>query len=161
MIGLYPLNNATSPVEPFDEVLSFFSSASDVIATTLPNFVLPTPTFSTPLYIFNTSVPAPAGEIVASGLATSTYSAALGTHHVNATAIPTLTPSPTLATFLITDPAGHIVTSVSTASLESVTLGQPPGWNAATGFLVLPGRAALFACALPFLISFVATFQLS
>ncbi|TCD61595.1 hypothetical protein EIP91_008181 [Steccherinum ochraceum] len=161
MIGLYPLNNATAPAQPFDEVLSFFSTASETIATTLPNFPIPTPSFTTPLYAFNTSVPAPAGEIVSSGLATSTYSAALGTHHANATAISFITPSPTLATFLITDPAGHTFTSVSTAAQESVTLGQPPGWSAASVGLAFPGRMALVGCALSFIVSFVATFHLS
>lgn len=161
MIGLYPLNNATAPAQPFDEVLSFFSTASETIATTLPNFPISTPSFTTPPYAFNTSVPAPAGEIVSSGLATSTYSAALGTHHANATAISFITPSPTLATFLITDPAGHTFTSVSTAAQESVTLGQPPGWSAASVGVVFPGRMALVGCVLSFVVSFVATFHLS
>ncbi|KAH8100850.1 acid protease [Cristinia sonorae] len=161
MIGLYPLRNATAPVQPFGEVQMFFSIASETVATTLPNFPLSTPSFTTPPYIFNSSVPAPVGEIVSSGLATSTYSAALGVHRPNATAIPTITPSPTLATFLITDPAGHIVTSISTALQASITLGQPPGWSGASMAMLFPGRTALFQCILPLLLSFLATFHFS
>ncbi|THH22134.1 hypothetical protein EUX98_g8242 [Antrodiella citrinella] len=161
MIGLYPLNNATAPVETFEEVVSFFSTASETVATNLPDFPLATPSFTTPAYAFNTSVPAPAGEVVASGLATSTYSAALGTHHANLTSIPTITPSPTLATFLITDPAGHTVTSISTAAQQSITLGRPPGWNGASMPVMFPGRAALLSCVLSFLISCIATFHFS
>lgn len=129
MVGFYPLRNASAPPETPDVISSFFSSVSATIATTLPNFVLPTPSFTTPPYAFNTSFSAPAGKIVSSGLATSTYSAALGTHHLNVSAIPTVSPSPTLATFILTDAAGHVSTSISTAVLPSVTLGAPPGWS--------------------------------
>ncbi|KAK7690712.1 hypothetical protein QCA50_005811 [Cerrena zonata] len=127
MIGFYPLRNTSDPVESPTEVSAFFSSISHTISTTLPNFPLPTPTFTTPAYIFNTSISAPAGKIVSSGLATSTYSPVLGTHHLNASAIPTVTPSPTLQTFILTDASGHVSTSVSVA--PSVTLGAPPGWT--------------------------------
>ncbi|OCH95384.1 acid protease [Obba rivulosa] len=129
MIGLYPLNNASAPIESPEAVASFFSSASATVATTLPNFVLSTPSFTTPPYAFNTSVTAPPGLIVSSGLATSTYSPVLNTRHLDATALPTLSPSPTLFTLIQTNSAGQIVTSVSTALAPSVTLGQPPGWT--------------------------------
>lgn len=132
MIGLYPLRNATTPVETPDEVSSFFSSASATVATVLPNFVLSTPTPTTPPYAFNTSIPARVGEIVSSGLAVSTYSAVLNTRHPNATAIPTVSPSPTLVTFIITS-NGQVVTSISTAASPSVTLGAPPGWSLSSG----------------------------
>ncbi len=128
MIGLYPLRNATAPVESPDEVASYFSSASATVATVLPNFLLSTPSPTTPPYAFNTSVRAPVGKIVSSGLATSTYSAVLGTRPSNATAIPTVSPSPTLFTFILTS-NGQLVTSVSTAAAPSITLGAPPGWN--------------------------------
>jgi len=129
MIGLYPLNNASAPVEPPEAVASFFSTASATVATALPNFVLSTPSFTTPPYAFNTSVKAPPGLIVSSGLAASTYSAVLNTRHPDATALPILSPSPTLFTFIQTNPAGQLVTSVSTATPPSITLGEPPGWT--------------------------------
>ena len=132
MIGLYPLNNASDPVESPEELQSYFSAVSTVVPTTLPNFFVSTPTFSTPPYTFNASVTAPPGEIVASGLATSTYSPVLETHHLNASALSYLSPSPTLFTFLLTNPAGEVSTSVSTATQPSVTLGAPPGWTGNT-----------------------------
>ncbi|KAI0359850.1 acid protease [Trametes cingulata] len=130
MVGLYPLSNASTPTEPAASISAFLASASATVATTLPNFLVPTPSFTTPPYTFNTSVSAPPGEIVRSGLATSTYSALLGAKHMNATALPTITPSPTVVTFILTDMSGHTVTSVSTASQPSITLGVPAGWKA-------------------------------
>lgn len=147
MIGLYPLRNASAPVQSPDEVASYFSSVSGTVTTILPNFLLPTPSPSAPPYIFNASVAALAGEIVASGLATSTYSPALLTHHVNPTAIPTVSPSPTLMTFIFTT-NGELVTSVSTVPMPSITLGTPPGWtNAGTRSLddVLVSLSVLLA----------------
>ena len=145
MIGLYPLANTTvsATPEPVSVVSEFFASYSATVGTTLPNFLLPTPTFSTPTYAFNTSVHATPGELVRTGLATSTYVPLLGgaggTRHRNATALPTITPSPTVVTFVITDTSGHTHTSVSTASQVSVTLGVPAGWKASGA---RPGRAA-------------------
>ncbi|EKM58381.1 uncharacterized protein PHACADRAFT_252655 [Phanerochaete carnosa HHB-10118-sp] len=130
-IGLFALRNASAPVESPQAVASFLSAASATIDTALPNFVLPTPSPTAPPYAFNTSFSTQAGEIVSSGLAASTYSPAIGTHHVNATAIPTLSPSPTLVTFILTSD-GQLVTSVSTAASPSVTLGAPPGWTNAS-----------------------------
>ncbi|KAI0775198.1 acid protease [Trametes elegans] len=129
MIGFYPLANATAPVESASAVSAFFASYSATVGTTLPNFVLATPSQTTPPYTFNASITATAGEIVKSGLATSTYSALLGSNHPNATALPTITPTPTVATFILTDTSGHTLTSVSTASQPSVTLGVPAGWT--------------------------------
>ncbi|EMD34064.1 hypothetical protein CERSUDRAFT_117574 [Gelatoporia subvermispora B] len=142
MIGLYPLNNASAPVESPDAVASFLSSASATVATTLPNFVFSTPSFTTPPYAFNTSVKAPPGLIVSSGLATSTYSPVLNTRHPDATALPIVSPSPTLFTLIQTNANGQIITSISTASAPSITLGEPPGWTSgasriSTGFPVV------------------------
>ncbi|KAI0661740.1 acid protease [Cubamyces menziesii] len=145
MVGLYPLANSTTSAtpEPISVVSEFFASYSATVGTTLPNFLLPTPTFSTPTYAFNTSVRATPGELVRTGLATSTYVPLLGgaggTRHRNATALPTITPSPTVVTFVITDTSGHTHTSVSTASQVSVTLGVPAGWKASGA---RQGRAA-------------------
>lgn len=125
MIGLYPCNNASAPVQPFSVVES---SLSATIATTLPNFVLSTPTYTTPSYAFNTSVPAVYGEIVQSELATSTYSPLMGTLAVNATALPQVTG---VYTLFVTNSNGAVVTSTSHISQPSVTLGVPPGWSSA------------------------------
>ena len=130
MIGFYPMSNATTLNETTAEIASFLAANSATQATTLPNFLLSTPTsFTTPTYTFNTSIAATVtpGQLVPSALATSTYSALLQSKHRNLTALATLLPSPTLQTFVITDTSGHTVTSVSTAA--SVTLGVPPGWT--------------------------------
>ncbi|KAI0833486.1 acid protease [Trametes gibbosa] len=131
MVGFYPLANTTAPVTPESaaSVASFLASYSATVATTLPNFLLPTPSPTVPAYTFNTSVPASRGEVVRSGLATSTYKPLLAAKHSNATALPAITPSPTVATFIITDTSGHTLTSVSTAPQVSVTLGVPEGWT--------------------------------
>ncbi|KAG2157883.1 acid protease [Suillus bovinus] len=129
MIGLYPYNNASAPVQPFSVVESSLSSESATVATTLPNFVLSTPSYTTPPYAFNTSVPAVYGEIVQSELATSTYSPLIGTLSVNATALPQVTGAYTL---FVTNSNGAVVTSTSHISQPLVTLGVPPGWNSAT-----------------------------
>ncbi|KAF9468109.1 aspartic peptidase A1 [Collybia nuda] len=129
MIGLYPLRNATDKPETTDSVASILSSISATVATTIPNFLLPTPTFTTPAYAFNTSVSAAIGGIVSSGLAPSTYRPILG--NLNVSAIPTISPSPTLVTLVVTDGSGAIATSIQSMAAVSVTLGVPPGWNAA------------------------------
>jgi len=160
MIGLFPLHNISDPIESQDTINSYFSTASATIATTLPNFLLPTPSFSTlPSYLFNTSIPASQGEIVSSGLATSTYSPVLDTHHLNATALATLSPSPTLFTLVVTDGAGHVETSVSTASVPTVTLGTPPGWTSSSGAVnPLTSSMDFLGCFLLFFVLFCSNF---
>jgi hypothetical protein len=130
MIGLYPLRNATDVPETPSAVSSILSSLSATVATTLPNFPLSTPSYTTPAYAFNTSVPAQAGKIVSSGLATSTYSPIVQHSVFNVSALPTVSPSPTVFTFMLTDASGLIHTSTSTRSVPSVVLGVPPGWSA-------------------------------
>ncbi|KAM5535927.1 hypothetical protein V8D89_010367 [Ganoderma adspersum] len=127
MIGFYPLSNATAISQTPAQVLSFLSSASATVPTTLPNFLLSTPSYSTPSYTFNASLAASAtpGKIVMTGLATSTYSPLLNALDRNATAIRTLTPSPSVLTLILTDTSGHTVTTTSTASQRSITLGLP------------------------------------
>lgn len=148
MIGFFAHNNASAPVQSPSVVSSYFSSASATVDTTLPNYLLATPTYSTPAYIFNTSVPAPPGLIVSSGLATSTYSAVLDTQSINVTAIPTVDPSPTLFTFFITY-SGSVSTSISTVPQPSITLGEPPGWSSSATSVRVPLRVVLFSvCAL-------------
>lgn len=132
MIGLYSLQNATNVSESSDSVSAFFSSISATVATTLPNFLLSTPSYPTPSYGLNASVIAPTGGIVATALATSTYSAIFG-KSINVSAIPTISPTPTLATFIITYASGLVSTSVSVQ--PSITLGVP-GWNAGSALRV-------------------------
>ncbi len=158
MIGFYPLSNATTISQTPQQVLSFLSSASAAVPTTLPNFLISTPTYSTPPYTFNASLAASAtpGKVVPTGLATSTYSPLLNALDRNATAIRTLTPSPTVLTLILTDTGGHTVTTTSTASERSVTLGLP-GSDLSNGALAVSARrhhsgavlfAAVLACAL-------------
>jgi len=127
MIGLYRLENTTTIAETPESLASFLSSASATIATTLPNFPLATPSPTTPLYTFNTSVPAPIGEIVFSDLATSTYSPIVGVSFFNASALPTISPTPLLATLVLTNSAGVLTTSIETLAPSSIILGVPPG----------------------------------
>ena len=129
MIGFYPLSNSTTLTESEADVSVFLASYSATVATTLPNFLISTPTYTTPAYTFNTSVTATAGRVARTGLGTSTYSALLNSRHMNVSAIPTLTPSPTVATLIITDTSGHTVTTTSTAAHRSITLGVPQGWQ--------------------------------
>lgn len=148
LIGLYSLHNSTDTPDTPDSLASVLSSLSATVATTLPNFPLATPTYTTPAYAFNTSVSHAAKGIVTSGLATSTYQPIIGLQSMfNATALPALTPSPTLVTLVVTNSAGFIVTSTSTFTDPEVTLGVPPGWNAGS---VL--RTSFFAVAVPGLV---------
>ncbi|KIJ62783.1 hypothetical protein HYDPIDRAFT_113882 [Hydnomerulius pinastri MD-312] len=128
MVGLYPRSNQSTLVESPSAVSSFFSAASATVATTLPNYIMSTPTFTTPPYAFNTSVPANFGEIVDSELATSTYKPVIGTPGVEATALPKVSDAYTL---VVTDAMGDVVTSTYHISQPSVVLGLPPGWSGA------------------------------
>lgn len=156
MIGLYSLNNGANSTETPAVVASFLSSESATIATTLPNFVMPSPTYTTPPYGFNSSIPAPVGGIVPSGLATSTYSPILGLSVFNVTALPTISPLPTLMTLIITNSYGQLTTSISTDAMAAVTLGVPPGWNGC-GTLRAPG---FFAIIMPCFISVWTSFYI-
>ncbi|KAJ6531759.1 aspartic peptidase domain-containing protein [Mycena capillaripes] len=135
-IGFYALNNATETVEA-TAVAAFLSSVSATVTTTLPNFLLSTPIFPTPSYAFNSSIKASTGGIVTSALATSTYSAIFGDKLVNVTSLPAITPAPTITLVTLTDAQGVVTTSTSTL-VAAITLGVPPGWNAATGIRVPP-----------------------
>jgi len=128
MIGLYPLLNSSAPVESPAFVSSFFSAASATVATMLPNYILPTPTFTTPPYAFNTSVPATLGEIVLSELATSTYEPILVTPAVGVNELPKVSDAYTL---IVTDAQGDVLTSTYHITQPSVVLGLPPGWSGA------------------------------
>jgi len=126
MIGFYALNttNATASLS------SFFSSFSATVATTLPNSLLNTPTHTITPYGLNASFTAPTGAVVSSGLANSTYNPILGQESTNYSALPIITASPTVSTFIFTDPTGGVSTSISSlAPAASVVLGVPPGWS--------------------------------
>ncbi|KAH7884705.1 acid protease [Phlebopus sp. FC_14] len=144
MIGLYPRSNASAAVESPAFVASFLSAESLTVPTTLPNYLLSTPTFSTPPYAFNTSVPATFGEVVPSELATSTYSPILGTPAAEATALPKVSD---IYTMIITDAKGDIMTSTYHLSEPSVALGLPPGWSGSPQTLHTP-RLGLLATVL-------------
>ncbi|KAJ7903534.1 aspartic peptidase A1 [Mycena olivaceomarginata] len=134
-IGFYPLNNATETVAA-SSVAAYLASASATVTTTLPNSLLSVPSLSTPSYIFNSSIPASTAGIVTSALATSTYSAIFGQKlNKPVTSLPAITPEPTVTTITSTNTDGHVITSTSTLVAE-VTLGVPPGQNAASSFTV-------------------------
>ncbi|KIM56909.1 hypothetical protein SCLCIDRAFT_1219943 [Scleroderma citrinum Foug A] len=150
MIGLYAPPNASAIVESPTSISAFLSSVSVTVATTLPNYVLATPSFTTPPYTFNTSVPATYGEIVPSELATSTYAPILITPSANLSALPVVSDAYTLT---YTDAKGDAVTTTYHISDPSNPLGVPPGWNGArsvripfmglgTSFLVVAATAA-------------------
>jgi hypothetical protein len=137
MIGLYALANSLEPVQSPAQVSSFFSSASSIVATTLPNYPLPTPTYTTPPYAFNTSIVAVFGEIVDAELATSTYLPILVSPTFNASALPVVSDQYTL---IATNANGEVVTSTYHLTQPSVVLGEPPGWSGA-GMLRAPVAA--------------------
>lgn len=160
MIGLYPLSNVTTP-EASSVIASFI--ASEIVGTTLPNSLLVTPSATTPAYSFNTSVQASTGGIVQTGLANSTYSAIFGSvtavpvpSSLNLSAIPLITPAPTVTTLTITGSDGTLSTTVSHFTVPSIVLGVPPGWSSA-GFTVhIPVLTSLLiVTALPSLLSFL------
>lgn len=128
MIGLYPLINSSTPVESPSVVALYFSSVSATVATTLPNYPLATPTYTTPPYAYNTSIAATFGEIVDSELATSTYLPLLASPAVDATALPMVSDQYTL---IATNGQGQVVTSTYHLTEPSVVLGAPPGWSGA------------------------------
>ncbi|KAJ3767617.1 acid protease [Lentinula raphanica] len=160
VIGLYPLSNITTP-ESTSVINSFLASASEVVGTTLPNSLLITPTPTTPAYSLNTSIPAATGAIVQTALANSTYSPIFGavtaipdSATLNLSAIPLITPSPTVATYTVTNSAGMISTSVSHISVPSIVLGVPPGWSNAGIAVRAPAFVSLLlSVALPSLLS--------
>lgn len=131
LIGLYPLNTKNSS-QSADDVASFLSANSATLTTTLPNYILSTPTFTTPPLALNTSISASIGAIVSSELANSTYSALFGerTSLANVSALPAIIPPPNVVTLVVTNPAGDVSTTISSRSMAAVTLGLPAGWNA-------------------------------
>ena len=129
VIGLYPLRNYTNITDrtqsPAD-IDSYLSAYSATIHTTLPNYLLPTPSFSTPPYTFNTSVTAVRGGIVPSGLSNTTYSPILGEKTVldNVSALPTISPPPSVITLTVTE-SGRLSTTTKTILAPSIRLGLP------------------------------------
>jgi hypothetical protein len=143
MIGFYPLQNVSNA--SLAPSTNSSSSAATTIATTLPNFLVPTPTYTTPPYIFNTGVEPYLGEVVLSELAVSTYSPLFGTLPPSITSIPTIAPPTSVFTFVTTDAAGGITTTIYTASAVPVVLGRPP--NASVRENVL-GHSIVVSCVL-------------
>jgi len=128
-MGFYALNNGTTLQQDPTFVSSFFSANTATIATTLPNSLLSPPSYTTPPYALNTSVPVEPGEIVQSELGTSTYSPMIGTRATpRPTAVPFVTLSPNVVTLILTSNGG-VSTTVSTAQDNAETLGIPYGWS--------------------------------
>ncbi|EJD06572.1 acid protease [Fomitiporia mediterranea MF3/22] len=144
MIGFYPLTNTTAITQTPQQISSFFSSFHLTIATTLPNSLLSTPSATTAPYIFNTSIPASVGAIVTSGLGDDNYSAILmgDPVNINTSALPVITPPPTLVTLIVTDKSGAVLTSVEHVPTSSIALGVPPG-QSSSGFSLFFGRGPI------------------
>lgn len=163
MIGLYPLRPANAVPLPPASLSALFSSLSLTVPTTLPNFLVPTPTFTTPPYLFNSSVPTSA--IAMSDLATSTYSPLIVdvlngvTQKLNLTALPEVTPTPTATTLLLTNPAGAVYTTVSPIPVSTVVLGRPPGSSSAAATLKLYGVQHILATAFTCILTFFGIFR--
>lgn len=127
LIGLFPLTNSSAPAESPDKVSSFLSSASATVASTLPNYFLTTPSPTTPVFAFNTSLPLTAGATVTSELGASTYTPLLAnTKRVNASAFGAVHPEPTVLTLTLTDAQGTH-TTLSHVVAPTVVLGHVPG----------------------------------
>ncbi|KAI0001510.1 aspartic peptidase domain-containing protein [Russula compacta] len=142
LIGLYPLQ--PTPVVPLSpaSLSALFSSLALTVPTTLPNFVVPTPTLTTPSYIFNSSIPTTV--LAVSDLGTSTYAPLIEevlngvTQRLNVTTLPEVTPTPTAATLLLTDASGAVHTTVSALPISTVVLGQPPGSRSSSATTLRP-----------------------
>ena len=142
LIGLYPLQpTSVVPLSPAS-LSALFSSLTLTVPTTLPNFVVPTPTLTTPSYIFNSSIPTTV--LAVSDLATSTYAPLIEdvlngvTQRLNVTTLPEVTPTPTAATLLLTDASGAVHTTVSALPVSTVVLGQPPGFRSSSATILRP-----------------------
>ncbi|TFY82117.1 hypothetical protein EWM64_g1897 [Hericium alpestre] len=130
MIGLYPLTpSVPAPTAlPPASLSALFSSLSLTVSANLPNTLVPTPSFTTPPYTFNTSVPTTA---INAQLGSATYSPLLndanraGDNRFNFTALPQVSPSPSIATVVMTAANGVVITTTSPLPMASVTLGQP------------------------------------
>lgn len=86
------------------------------------------PSYTTPPHTFNTSLQATLREIVASDLATSTYSPTLASPTVNVSAPPKVYDA--YAT-MYTNSEDRSVTSTYHVSDSTTTLSVPPGWSRA------------------------------
>jgi hypothetical protein len=138
IIGFYHLRNATelanlTTSQTPEYISSYLASISATYPTTLPNVILPTPSYTTPAYTLNTSVSAPVGAVLTSGLATSTYTPLFGTRTplaiANVSAVPTVKPEPTVSTYTITDSAGQVTIQTTVLQQTPVPLGVVPGWT--------------------------------
>jgi hypothetical protein len=163
LIGLYPLRPANAaPLSPAS-LSALFSSLSLTVATTLPNFLVPTPTYTTPPYVFNDSVPT--SVVAMSDLATSTYSPLIVevlngvTQTINLTTLPKVTPTPTAATLILTDSSGSVHTTVSMLPVSTVVLGRPPGYSSAVATVGRYGVQHILATAFTCILTFFGGFR--
>jgi hypothetical protein len=151
LIGLYPLRKGLAvPLTPAS-LSALFSSLSLTVPTNLPNYVVPTPSLTTSSYIFNTSVPTT--FLAATDLANSSYSPLIEqvvggvTQKLAVTALPEVTPTPTLKTLILTDASGSVHTTVSPLPVSTVILGRPPGYISGSGTIRPHGVKGIFAVA--------------
>jgi len=158
-LGLYPLRPASAVAIPPASLSSLFSSLSLTVATTLPNYVVTTPSLTTPPYTFNSSVPT--SDLAMSDLATSLYTPLIEeivngvVEKLNVTSLPGAVPSPTLTTLYLTE-SGTVITSLSPLPTSTVVLGVPPGDLSRSGSKALRphGVGAILVVVSAFLLAF-------
>ena len=158
LIGLYPLRPASAvPLSPAS-LSALFSSLTLTVPTTPPNYVVPTPSFTTPPYAFNTSVPT--SNLAIGDLATSTYTPLIeeilngAVEKLNVTTLPGAVPTPTLTTLYVTE-SGAVITSLSPLPTSTVVLGVPPGYHHSASEALRPqGVRAILVAVSTFLLAF-------
>jgi hypothetical protein len=163
LIGLYPLRPASAvPLSPAS-LSALFSSLTLTVPTTLPNYVVPTPSLTIPPYTFNSSVPT--SDPAMSDLATSTYTPLIeeivngAVEKLSVTSLPETMPTPTLTTLFLTDASGSVRTSLSPLPTSTVVLGIPPGWyHSGSEMLGLYDVKAVLVIVSTFLLTFYGGF---
>lgn len=155
-MGLYPLHNSMTLTGNASLLSSVFSSLSATVATTLPPVLLPTPSLTIPLYVFNTSVtPFPTlgqtlpiqsdnGNNSYTPLFTHAPSASPGLVLLkNASALPVINAPSSVSTVITTD---HGETHTLTSTIQPIPtriLGLPPGTYSLNGVPSLFSKSEL------------------
>jgi hypothetical protein len=163
LIGLYPLRPASAAPLPPASLSALFSSLTLTVPTTLPNFVVPTPSLTTPPYTFNSSVPTSGPAM--SDLATSTYTPLIeeivngAVEKLSVTSLPVTILPPTLTTLYSTDASGAVHTTLSPLPTSTVALGIPPGWYHSASETLRPSDVkAILVIVSTFLLTFYGGF---
>ncbi|KDQ14862.1 hypothetical protein BOTBODRAFT_55061 [Botryobasidium botryosum FD-172 SS1] len=126
MIGLYPLSNVTTSTQAPQVISQALSAASATVYSTLPNVLLPAPTYTTPPYLFDTLAPSPTlGQLPLSEMGVSTYKPLITAPAI--TYLPTVSPPPSVIVVNFTDRSGVVHVSTSMLPHNTAVLGRPSG----------------------------------